>query len=113
MSRIGEETLVTRLADSEDNHIDIFDTESMTVEMGIHPPESTALRNPHTEDELYYILSGTGKIRVGDEVYPATPGDVIYVEQGVEHDFFDIEEELQTLIVFAGESDPAAYTVRD
>ncbi len=39
-------------------------------------------------------------MRVGDETSQVSPGDVIYVEGGVEHDF-DIDEELRTLKVFA------------
>ena len=34
---------------------------------------------PHTEDEVYYVVSGRGRIRVADEDRAVMPGSVVYV----------------------------------
>ncbi|MDZ7700669.1 MAG: cupin domain-containing protein [Halobacteriales archaeon] len=58
-------------------------------------------QDPHTEDEIYYVLSGRGDVRIGDERHPVEPGDVVYVDRGVDHAFVDVEERLDLLVVFA------------
>ena len=58
-------------------------------------------QTPHTEDEIYYVVSGRGVIRVGTEDRPVGPGAVVFVETGVEHRFHSIAEDLTVLVVFA------------
>jgi mannose-6-phosphate isomerase-like protein (cupin superfamily) len=36
------------------------------------------------ETEVYYILAGTGRIQVGEELEPVEAGDVVVVPSGVE-----------------------------
>lgn len=62
---------------------------------------ATDPQEPHAEDEAYYVLSGTAKIRIGETVHDLDPGDLVYVEREVDHEFFDIESELTTLVFFA------------
>ncbi len=65
-------------------------------------------QQPHTEDEVYYIVRGRATIRVGDEDRPVEPGTLVYVAAGVEHRFHTITEDLTTLVLFA----PAEYSRR-
>jgi mannose-6-phosphate isomerase-like protein (cupin superfamily) len=66
------------------------------VEAGATDPQS-----PHDEDEVYYVLSGRGTLRVGDEEHAVEPGSVAFVERGVDHQFVDVVEDLTTLVFFA------------
>jgi mannose-6-phosphate isomerase-like protein (cupin superfamily) len=36
-------------------------------------------QSPHSEDEIYHVVEGRGRITVGDEVRPVRPGSVVYV----------------------------------
>lgn len=58
-------------------------------------------QRPHREDEIYYVVRGKAKMRLGTEERSVQKGSVIFVEPGLEHRFFDIEEELVLLVVFA------------
>ncbi len=58
-------------------------------------------QQPHTEDEVYYVIQGRGMIRVGEEDRPVTAGSIIYVDEAVEHRFHSITEDLQILVMFA------------
>jgi mannose-6-phosphate isomerase-like protein (cupin superfamily) len=58
-------------------------------------------QKPHSEDEIYYIARGKSKMRLGAEERSVGEGRVIFVEAGLEHRFFDIEEELVLLVIFA------------
>ena len=58
-------------------------------------------QQPHTEDEVYYVVSGRGRVRVGAEERVVMGGSVIYVAKTVEHKFHSIEEDLTLLVFFA------------
>lgn len=58
-------------------------------------------QKPHTEDEVYYVVSGRAQIRVADEDQPVGPGSVIFVAAQVEHRFHSITEALNVLVFFA------------
>jgi mannose-1-phosphate guanylyltransferase len=100
MSHVSLTEFVDALDDEESHYLDVLDEDSMRVEVARYP--NPAPKYPHDEDELYYIISGSGSARVGDETYAIDEGDLIYVERGREHAFVDIEEELTALVVFAG-----------
>jgi len=58
-------------------------------------------QQPHTEDEVYYVVSGRGAFRCGEEDRPVAAGSVLYVPAHVEHRFHSIEEQLEILVFFA------------
>ena len=103
MSHVSTTELVNQLKQGEHNYAEVLSEESMRVELAHYP--NPAPKNPHKEDELYFIMSGSGMVHVGSETYSINEGDVVFVEQGMEHDFFDIEDELTALIVFTGSQD--------
>ena len=39
----------------------------------------------HEEDEIYYILSGKGKLQLDDKIIDIGPGEVIFIPGGVFH----------------------------
>jgi len=65
------------------------------LEAGASDPQS-----PHTEDELYYVVTGRASISVGDEVHPVSAGSLVFVAARVPHRFHDIAERLEVLVVF-------------
>ena len=83
-------------------------THDLSVGLYVLPAGATDPRSPHTEDEVYHVLSGRGAIAVGDEDHTVQAGSTIFVGADVEHRFHDIEEELVVLVVFG----PAEYTHR-
>jgi mannose-6-phosphate isomerase-like protein (cupin superfamily) len=74
------------------------------LDAGASDPQS-----PHTEDELYIVMSGRAAIRVGEEDRVVGPGSVVFVGRGVPHRFHDITERLVVLVMFGpAESSRAA-----
>ena len=63
-------------------------------------------QQPHTEDELYFVVRGRAIIRVGEQDREVARGDLVFVAAGVEHRFHTITEDLQVLVVFG----PAEYS---
>ena len=77
------------------------------LSMGLYvlPAGSTDPQSPHTEDEVYYVVSGRGRIKVADEDRAVQAGSIVYVAKNVEHRFHSIEKELRVIVFFA----PAEY----
>jgi len=58
-------------------------------------------QTPHKQDEAYLVIEGRAHMRVATEERKVTRGSFIFVAAGVEHRFFDIEEDLSVLVFFA------------
>ena len=83
-------------------------THDLSVGLYVLPAGGSDPQQPHTEDEVYHVAAGRGRITVGDEDRPVQRGSVVFVGADVPHRFHDIEEELVVLVVFG----PAEYTHR-
>ena len=62
---------------------------------------STDMQAPHDEDELYIVMSGKARMRLGGEDRNVGPGSLLYVSATTEHSFFEIEEDMTLLVLFA------------
>jgi mannose-6-phosphate isomerase-like protein (cupin superfamily) len=58
-------------------------------------------RRPHTEDEVYVVLSGRARLHGGGEVVDVAPGSVVFVPAGEVHYFTDVVADLTVLVLFA------------
>src|SRR6478609_8042184 len=61
---------------------------------------TTDRQQPHTEDELYYVVAGRAMVTVGTDTRPVVPGTVLFVAAAVPHRFHDIAERLELLVIF-------------
>jgi mannose-6-phosphate isomerase-like protein (cupin superfamily) len=79
-----------------------------SLSMGVYTlgAGATDQQQPHSEDEVYYVVAGRAQIRVAGEDRAVGPGSIIFVAAQVEHRFHSISEELTTLVFFA----PAEYS---
>jgi len=77
----------------------VLRSDLLSVGLYLLPAGGADDQKPHNEDEVYYVVSGRAKLRVGDEDYPVQPGTVVFVPAHAVHFFHAIEEEL-VLVVF-------------
>ena len=73
------------------------------LEAGATDPQS-----PHTEDELYVVMSGRARVTVGDDTRDVRSGSLVFVGAGVPHKFHDIEERLVLVVAFGPAEDSRA-----
>ncbi len=68
----------------------------------------------HEEDEIYYILSGKGKLKLGDEIFDVYNDQVIFIPKGCFHalDNSDGEEDLKILTFWRDYRFNGAYEER-
>ena len=58
-------------------------------------------QSPHNEEEVYFVVSGRARFEADDNDRAVGPGDILYVPPKESHRFFDIEEDLELLVVFS------------
>ena len=101
------EALASSLASSGETYLEFLRSGRMSAGLYSLPEGAVDPQTPHTEDEVYYVLSGRASIRIGPELFPVRAGTVVFVEANAEHRFEDIAEDLEVLVVFAPpEQDP-------
>jgi mannose-6-phosphate isomerase-like protein (cupin superfamily) len=100
--------LLRERAESGRLYLEFIRTHDLSVGVYVLPAGATDPQGPHTEDEVYHVVSGRAQIRVGEEDRRVEAGSVVFVGADVPHRFHDIEEELVILVAFG----PAEYTHR-
>ena len=113
MTLVSISDMVGNLESAELKHKEVLTAGPLTIEVGKYPADSAVPKNSHNEEELYYILSGSGKLRVGDDTHEIETGDLVYVEPDLEHDFFHITEEITVLIILGPATNPTSYGIRE
>jgi mannose-6-phosphate isomerase-like protein (cupin superfamily) len=73
-----------------------------TLELEYYAPVKTDPQQPHTRDEVYFVISGTGTFVRDGVRQPFGPGEVLYLPAGVPHRFEDFSDDFATWAIFAG-----------
>lgn len=73
---------------------------SMSLAMYRLPAGSKDMQSPHEEDEVYIVLEGKARLRIGDDEQEVDRGKILFVRANTQHSFFDIEEDLTVLAMF-------------
>lgn len=100
--------LISQRADSNKLYLEFLKVPDLSTGLYVLSAGGTDPQSPHTEDEVYYVVSGRARIKVAEEDRAVEAGSIVYVAKNVEHRFHAIEEELTLLVFFA----PAEYSNR-
>lgn len=101
-----------QLADDDgDRSIELFRHGTLTVKL--YAPRGTDPQTPHTRDEIYVIVRGTGRFRRQSEETTFGPGDVLFVAAGEEHRFVEFSDDFATWAFFYGPEGGEAEVVKD
>jgi mannose-6-phosphate isomerase-like protein (cupin superfamily) len=73
-----------------------------TLELGLYAPRGTDPQDPHTRDEVYVVLRGSGWFLNGPSRDRFAPGDVLFVPAGTVHRFEEFTDDFQVWVVFYG-----------
>ena len=73
-----------------------------TMSVEVFAPKGVDLQQPHAQDELYFIHSGTAQIIINEQRFDAATGDAFFVAAGVVHMFENFSEDFVTWVVFYG-----------
>lgn len=73
---------------------------SMRTEL--YAPRGQDPQQPHEQDELYFIVQGSGEFLLAEQRYPFESGDAFFVPAGTPHRFENFSEDFVTWVVFWG-----------
>ena len=100
--------LISQREASNKLYLEFFKVPDISMGLYVLPAGGTDPQSPHTEDEVYYVVSGKAQILVADENRDVQAGSIVYVSKNVAHRFHSIDEDLTVLVFFA----PAEYSKR-
>ena len=81
--------------------VNLFDTERMFCDVYCFEPGQEQTAHAHKgSDKVYYVLQGTGQVRVGQEVRELGPGGIALAPAGAEHGVRNAGPNRLTVLVF-------------
>jgi len=75
-----------------------------SLKVMLYTPRGSDTQVPHDRDEVYVIVGGSGRFRLGDNTFRFKTGDVIFVPSGAEHRFEQFTDDLAAWVMFYGPS---------
>ena len=78
----------------------LFQRGDFSVEL--FAPHETDSQQPHQQDEVYIVASGSGVFLRGEERVPFVHGDFLFVPAGVPHRFELFSKDFKTWVIFFG-----------
>ena len=100
MHAFGFEAVQRRLVEAGGGYEIVHESPGLEVGVYVLVAPEPDRQQPHTDDEIYVPLAGTGVLEVGGESVPVREGEALFVEAGAEHRFTAYES-LSLLVVFA------------
>ena len=76
--------------------------DSLAAGILVLKPGEEDTQTPHDSDEVYYILSGNGYLKIKDKDYKVSKDKLFFVAKDVEHFFHGNTKELKVLYFFGG-----------
>ena len=98
--KISPNKALQKLAKVDSPFLTLFQHGTLALE--IYKPEKVDHQQPHTRDEVYVVVSGTGEFFNGGERTSFAPGDFLFVPAGVEHRFENFTDDFVTWVIFYG-----------
>jgi mannose-6-phosphate isomerase-like protein (cupin superfamily) len=87
-------------------YLEFLRVSALSAGIYVLPAGSTDQQQPHSEDEIYYVVRGRSRMRLrnadgSEEDFSVSPEQTIFIPARQEHRFHTIEEDLTLLVVFA------------
>ena len=73
-----------------------------SMELGCYKPSGSDEQQPHDQDEIYIVQTGTGSFVRGKQTIAFAPGDALFVAAGVPHRFVDFSDDFAAWVIFYG-----------
>ncbi len=98
--KIEKQEALERLSKIESPFLTVFKHGTLSTE--VYKPEKVDLQKPHTRDEVYVVISGSGIFYNDGTRTSFSTGDFLFVKAGLEHRFEDFTDDFSTWVIFYG-----------
>jgi mannose-6-phosphate isomerase-like protein (cupin superfamily) len=93
--------LITRLEKEGGYFLDFLKVRDLEAGIIVLHPGEKDTQEPHSADELYYVIEGSGFIELGKRKWPVKKGSIVFVPAKIQHRFYGNKEDLVVLYMFA------------
>lgn len=100
-SRYTLEAAMQHVAHSDDGLYGVLLTHG-SMELGFYKPDGVDNQEPHEQDEIYIVQSGSGQFVCGDDRRSFEPGEALFVPAGVVHRFEEFTADFAAWVIFYG-----------
>ena len=103
----GERPLRASLEDARAAPIPLGARSALLMRRGsmalrFYRPRGVDLQQPHEQDEIYVVVSGSGSFVCAGERASFGPGDALFAPAGAEHRFEEFSDDFAAWVVFYG-----------
>ena len=86
-----------------DNYFHTFiNRDSLAAGVLVLQPGEQDTQEPHQSDEIYFIISGDGFLKIKNKDYKISKDKLFFVAKNIEHCFHGNTKELKVLYFFSG-----------
>lgn len=90
-----------RIPSAESDHaVTLLQRGTLKVKLSL--PVQPNVQSPHTQDELYVVVRGSGVLFHGGRRDRFEAGDLMFIAAGTEHHFEDFSDDLTVWVTFYG-----------
>ncbi len=83
-----------------ERYVELFQHGTLGVEL--YAPRGRDAQTPHTRDEVYVVVQGSGEFVNGETRHRFRPGDLLFVPAHVPHRFEAFTDDLAVWVLFYG-----------
>ncbi len=83
-----------------ERYVELFQHGTLSVEL--YAPRGRDPQTPHTRDEVYVVVQGSGEFVNGEARHRFGPGDLLFVPAHVSHRFEAFTDDLAVWVLFYG-----------
>lgn len=95
-------TYEEKIQNSSSYFYTFINRDSLAAGLLILKPGEEDTQTPHESDEVYYVISGDGFLRIKDKDYAVSKDKLFFVAKNIEHYFHGNSKELKVLYFFGG-----------
>lgn len=95
-------TYIEKIRNSSSYFYTFINRDSLAAGVLVLQPGEEDTQTPHESDEVYFVISGDGFLRIKDQDYEVSPDKLFFVAKKVEHYFHSNTKELKVLYFFGG-----------
>ena len=95
-------TYVGKIKKSSSYFSTFINKDNLAVGILLLKPGEKDTQEPHDVDEVYFVISGDGFLKINDKDYPVFPDKLFFVEKNTMHHFHGNKKILKVLYFFGG-----------
>ena len=96
------ETYLEKIKNNNSYFQTFINKDSLAAGVLVLKPGEEDTQTPHDSDEVYFVISGNGFLKIKDKDYKVSKDKLFFVAKDVEHCFHGNTKELRVLYFFGG-----------